>query len=182
MHPPSLELSERALTCHLDSPWVKLRAIYSQDPILHASFIWNERQVLLDQVLLAGTNPGHMQALSPIEPRVFESYVEKYATSVLLAASREARATAQLRISQEVPADIAWLFRHSWQSTKTPFSMIARHELGLTLKRATALYAALSEKLLDRCLIPEKRQEVYKTVLQLDPIINLGEYRIDSSH
>lgn len=165
---------------HLDSPWVQLTIGRSPKSTLQAVFLWNERQVLLDQAQLAGaTLPPGPQSLSD---QVFEHYVQDYADSVLLAPSPEERVRAQDSIGQRIPADILWLFRHAWQSTFAPFSMEARHALGLTLKRAAPAYIALVEALVDRGLAQDLQEERYSTLRELQGIVDVSAYRLDSIH
>jgi len=166
--------------CHLDSPWVQLTLSRSPKQTFQAVFLWDERQILLDQALLAGASLP--PAFQSIPDQVFERYVQDYADSVLLASSPEERARAQEGIAARIPADILWLFRHAWQSTFAPFSMEARHALGLTLKRAAPAYIALVEALAARSLAQDRQEERYRTILELQDIVDLSAYRIDSIH
>jgi hypothetical protein len=167
---------------HLDSPWVQLTISRSPKPTIHAVFLWDERQVLLDQALLAGASLPSPPAPQSLSDQVFERYVQDYADSVLLAPSPEERARAQEAIAARIPADVLWLFRHAWQSTFAPFSMEARHALGLTLKRAAPAYIAMVEALVDRGLAATGQEERYRNLLELHGIVDVSAYRIDSIH
>ena len=169
-------------SCCLESPWVQIAIDRSPNLTVHAVFTWNERQVLLDQALLAGADLSGPRSPQSIAVHVFEQYVQDYADTVLLASSPEERARAQEGIAERIPADILWLFRHAWQSTFAPFSMEARHALGLTLKRAAPAYIALVEALADRCLAQDRQEEHYRTLLEVQDIVPLSAYRIDSIH
>ncbi len=168
-------------TCYLDSPWAKLAISRSPKLSLYAVFAWNERQFLLDQALLAGADASHTESPASIEEQVFEKYVQDYTDSVLLVPSSEAQ-TNLIHISERIPSDVLWLFRHAWQSTFAPFSMEARHTIGLTLTHATQQYMLLVETLVNQCFVPEKIEKRYNNILELNGVFNINQYRIDNIH
>lgn len=169
-------------TCHLDSPWAKITISRSPKFFMRGEFTWSERQVLIDQALLGGAEPSQVETNSAIESRVFGNYVTDYAESVLLASSPEERASAQQSITERISSDFLWLFRHAWQSTFAPFSMEARHALGLTLERAAPQYLMLVNTLVDRCLMSARGEERHKTILELNGIFNTSAYQINNIH
>lgn len=169
-------------TYSLRSPWVQIFTNRSPSLTVQAVFIWNERQVLLDQALLAGANLPAPDSPQSISVPIFEQYVQDYSETVLLASSPEERIRAQKNIAERVPPDILWLFRHAWQSTFAPFSMEARHALGLALKHAMPVYIDLTEKLTNRCFTEERKEEHYHSLFELQSIVNIDAYRIDRIH
>jgi len=184
--PVSLSADVTALkseaVCRLDSPWAELTISRSPKPVLRAVFRWNERQILLDQALLAGASTVHPAVVDPIEASVFEEYAADYTNAVLLARSPEARSQAQIDIAERIPADILWLFRHAWQSTKAPFSKAAKHDLGLVLERAAAPYVLLAESLVNKCFESSGATEKYRTILEMNGIFNIYDYKINNIH
>ena len=175
--PPKLNTSLSNITCHLDSPWAKLAIRRSNNPMVHAIFIWNERQFLADQVLLSGQNGSLNSSLMPLSNRLFEQYAADYANSeILRSPSGE---NADNSISKRIPADILWLFRHSPQTTFIPFSSAASSTMNTTLKLAVGGYIHLTKKLFDRCFsLTQNSQQRYKTILDFRDIIHLNEYQI----
>lgn len=167
---------------HLKSPWVTITRNRSPMLTLHAVFMWNERQVLIDQALLAGSDIAQIKSNASIEAAVFEKYVEEYANSILLAPTPEAQAEANVRIVERIPADILWLFRQGWQSTHAPFSMESRHTLHLVLERAVNQYIDLSKALFDRCFISKNTNEQFHNIFSLHSIIDINKHKIKKFH
>ncbi len=62
---PKLDPALQGATCQLDSPWLKLLIYYSDRSTIQGLFIWNERQFLLDQLLLSGGRPRENYRTDP---------------------------------------------------------------------------------------------------------------------
>ena len=175
--PPGLPTSRSNITCRLDSPWVQLAIRRSSSPIIDAVFVWNERQFLLDQVLLSGQRPSLTQPLIPLSNRLFQQYAADYAGSeIMRSPSGE---NPQHSISKRIPADVLWLFRHSWQSTRGPFSNIAQSAMAKTIEQGANGYINLTKTLVDQCFTSGKTEIRYKNVLDLQQIFSLDQYRIN---
>ena len=175
--PPGLPTSRSNITCRLDSPWVQLAIRRSSSPIIDAVFVWNERQFLLDQVLLSGQRPSLTQPLIPLSNRLFQQYAADYAGSeIMRSPSGE---NPQPSISKRIPADVLWLFRHSWQSTRGPFSNIAQSAMRKTVEQSANGYTNLTKTLVDQCFTSGKTEIRYKNVLDLQQIFSLDQYRIN---
>ncbi|GBL17037.1 hypothetical protein MTo_04364 [Microcystis aeruginosa NIES-1211] len=175
--PPGLPTSRANITCRLDSPWVQLAIRRSSSPIIDAVFVWNERQFLWDQVLLSGQRPSLTQPLIPLGNRLFQQYAADYAGSeIMRSPSGE---NPQPSISKRIPADVLWLFRHSWQSTRGPFSNIAQSAMRKTVEQGANGYTNLTKILVDQCFISSKTEIRYKNVLDLQQILTLDQYRIN---
>lgn len=169
--------------CRIDSPWVKLSLSYVPQLTLNAVITWNERQMMVDQAVLNGADmPPPGSPIAPIEDTLFEKYITDYSNTVLLAASPEARVTAQTNIEKRIPSEVLWLFRHAWQSTFAPFSMEARHALGTLQEKAEPHYILLAETLVSRCFESANVNETYKSILELSKIFNVDIYRIETLH
>ncbi|MCE2718531.1 MAG: hypothetical protein ACK6A9_17435 [Dolichospermum sp.] len=174
---PELDTSLPEITCHLDSPWLKLVIRHSHPPLIQGVFLWNERQFLWDQVLLSGQRPSLTQPLIPLSNRLFQQYAADYAGSeIMRSPSGE---NPQPSISKRIPADVLWLFRHSWQSTRGPFSNIAQSAMRKTVEQSANGYTNLTKTLVDQCFTSGKTEIRYKNVLDLQQIFSLDQYRIN---
>lgn len=180
---PSLDAPQSNVTCRLDSPWAKLTIRRSTSPLVRAVFIWNERQFLLDQVLLSGKKSGESHLLTvpliPLTNRLFEQYARDYADSEILLSPSGERSQTTTNISKRIPADVLWLFRKSWQSTRGPFSNIARSAMTTTLERAAGGYTNLALALFDQCFASTQNSEQrYESILDVRDVISLNKYQI----
>jgi hypothetical protein len=177
--PFQLERMQSGSTKYLDSPWVKLAIGSSPKPFVQAVFVWSERQFLLDQALLSGAEASSTEIPLPIDEQVFGKFIRDYTDSVLLAASPEARAAAQVSISERLPKDILWLFRHSWQSTRGPFGGFVLSALDNATKQMIDKYVDLTKILLNHHFISEKTDGCYDSILSLKDLLTSDKYRIN---
>jgi hypothetical protein len=168
-------------TRSLDSPWVKLTKSSSPNLSVRAAFVWSERQFLFDQALMAGSRASPTNLL-PIDERVFGKYVQDYTNSVLLAASPEARSSAQENITKRLPSEILWLFRHAWQSTLAPFSTEVDHARTTTIQRVEVGYVSLTNALVDQFLGSSTVEIRYASILDLKKAFNIDKYRVNQLH
>lgn len=176
---PSLDAPQSDLTCRVDSPWVHLMIRRSTNPLVRAVFIWNERQFLVDQVLLSGGESHSLtMPLIPLTNDLFEQYARDYADSEILRLPRGEHSQPTTPISERIPADVLWLFRNSQQSTRGPFSDIARSAMKTTLERATEGYTNFVMVLFDQCFASSNSEQFYKSILEVQDVIPLEEYQI----
>lgn len=180
--PFNLERTQSNGTRHLDSPWVKLTFSRSPRLVVRAVFLWNERQFLFDQTLMSGIRASPTNSLLPIDGAIFGQFVQDYTDSVLLAPSPEARPAAQASISKRLPPEIFWLFRHAWQTTLAPFSVMAASALNSTLTRAVSGYTELTKALVDQFFASAQTEIRYESVLDLKNLFSLDRYRINDLH
>jgi hypothetical protein len=180
--PCALESLQSSDSRHLDSPWMQLMSSRSPKIAVHAVFVWNERQFLLDQALMSGAPVSSTNRLVSFDERSFGKFVQDYTNSVLLAPSPEAQAAAKANISKRLPVEIFWLFRHAWQSTLAPFSMEVDHALKTTVERSTIGYITLTKLLFDQSFTSLKTELDYKNVLDLRDIFALDQYQINRLH
>jgi hypothetical protein len=173
--PPELDTSLPNITCHLDSPWLKLVIRHSHPPLIQGVFLWNERQFLGDQALLSNQNLSLNSPLVPLSNRLFQQYAADYADSEILRLP-----SGKSNITERIPFDVLWLFRNSPQTTFIPFSDAARSSMNTILKRATENYINLTQKLFDQCFAStQKVDQRYETVLDLRNTISLEQYQIN---
>jgi len=179
---PSLNALHSDATRRLDSPWLKLTIGRSTSPQIHAVFIWNERQFLLDQAIMSGVRASSTTPLVSIDDRIFTQFVQNYTDSVLLAASPEAQSAAQSSMSERLPADILWLFRHARQSTRGPFSGEIDNALRSIIQRAAIGYSNLTKVLVDQFFASSTTEIRYESVLDLENVFTVDQYRINQLH
>jgi len=177
--PFNLERTQSNGIRHLESPWVKLTFSRSPMLVVRAVFIWNERQFLLDQALMSGIRAPPNHSLIPIDDRIFRQFVQDYTDSVLLAPSPETRLATQASISKRLPPEILWLFRHAWQTTRGPFSMIVASALRSTIEQAASGYTDLTKILVDQFFASEKTEIRYESVLDLKDLFTLYHYQVN---
>jgi hypothetical protein len=171
---PKLSPSFPGITCRLDSPWVKLAIRNSDKPLIQGVFIWNERQFLADQALLANPNLTLDSPPIPLSNRLFEKYAADYADSEILQSP-----SGKASITERIPLDVLWLFRNSPQTTFIPFSSAARSSMNTMSKRVAKNYINLTQKLFDQCFASaQKSEQRYETVLDLRNTISLDRYQI----
>jgi len=161
--------------CRIASPWLDL-AVERTPPLrIRAVVRWSERQLLQDQVVLAGGGGTPAARPEPLTRSAFERLAQDYADSEILG-----RPTAAARpLEDRIPPDVLWLFRRSWQSTRGPFSGAARGAMGAALERGGEGYTNLVIALIDQCFAPGVGRLDYDSVLDLTDILSLEQYRID---
>ena len=179
--PFNLEPAQSNGSRHLDSPWVKLTFNRSPTLVVHAVFLWNERQFLMDQALMSGIRASPTNPLVPIDEPIFEQFVKDYIDSVLLVPSPEALA-GQASISKRLPPEILWLFRNAWQSTRIPFSREVESALVSVLERGASGYTELTKALVEQFFTSTKTETRYESVLDLKDLFTLDQYRIKNIH
>ena len=177
-HPDPEGAGDR-VDCQMLSPWLQVSLARTPRFVLHATFVWDVRRLLLDQASLANPSLSPPETLEALQPRAFEAYVADYSNSILLAASPAQRADAQQRIRERIPADILWLFSHTWQSTFIPFSTEVNSALTRFRQRAAPKYAALSAALVDHCLRSPAGTMSFRAIGDVGEVFDLGAYRIE---
>ena len=165
---------------HLDSPWARLEM--SGQPVrrISAVFVWNERQFLRDQTVLAGGSPASKGPPVSIEAAALARYSQDYANLIVLAPPETSKAVLS-GLATRLPPEILWLYRHAVQSTRASFSVFAMAALDATLSKAGRSYADIATSLFDRCFgSVAGTNEHYNNVLELKGITNLEAYRIET--
>jgi hypothetical protein len=159
LNPPHVDGARR-----LDSPWVKMTISPPPNCAVRATFVWSERQILLDQALMSGARGWPNEPVVPIAGRVFAQFAEDYTNSIILVPSLAGLAG----VSRRIPPDVLWLFRHAPQSTRGPFSGIVIAALRGIIERASPDYTNLTMAVIDRGLASEKTEERYPSVVDVE--------------
>lgn len=173
--------------CRITSPWLRLVNDPKATPPIRATFIWNERQVLFDQAALSGApaDPLPLKPLKPLKPLNRQSYMDflrMYQDEemfVLLSEEEEMLGPESKRrpLDGRVPADMLWLFRKSWQTTRSPFSHYVGFAYQNAMEQAAPRQAALTIGLVQRCLDARAGHHIFNTIRDTASIM-LDAYRI----
>lgn len=171
--------SSPASECRISSPWIDLSIDRLSAPRIQAVVRWSERQLLVDQAVLAGAQNASGTAPEPLTRSEFERLAQDYAISEILGAP----GVQTDSLSKEIPADLLWLFRHSWQSTRGPFSGIALSSMDAALKRGGENYGKIVIALINRCFTSDVKSLQYVSILDvLGDVLSLDQYRIENLH
>jgi hypothetical protein len=177
--PFNLELTQANGSRSLDSPWVKIVSSPMPKPIVRAAFIWNERQILFDQVQMSGARASPSKQLVPIDSTVFEKFVQDYTNSVLLSTSSESESAAQRDISRRLPIEILWLFRHAPQTTFMPFTSVVDNALNSIVKQTAVGYTDLATVITDQFFASTETYIHYESVVELKNIPVIDKYHVN---
>ncbi|MTJ06083.1 MAG: hypothetical protein FH759_15560 [Sediminimonas qiaohouensis] len=159
-----------------ETPWARIEDS-APDPIeMTGTFKWDIRQFLIDRQVIetaqAVSLPG---ALSK---ETFQLYLQDYVESILLASSAEARDKQLEEIKERIPADILWLFRNAWQTTRGPFENEVANAVDAFEEDILEYALSLGQHILDKALdestsavnittaaqVPENIQTLLRTI------------------
>jgi hypothetical protein len=159
--------------CSLRSPWMNV-SVSNHPRRISGVIFWNERQILQDQALLSGTTKEGAAPRSALPRDEFERLADYYAEYNI-------RHTpgAQRKGTQQIPADLLWLFRRSPQSTRGPFSVGAQSTMQEIAKSEAAYYAKLTLVLLDQCLQRPGERIRYDSIRDVSRSVELQRYGTD---
>lgn len=161
--------------CRISSPWIDLAFGRTPVPWIRGVVRWNQRQLLADQAVLAGAKNVPPGMAVPLKQSEFIHFAEvEYANSEIL------REPAAKPIEERVPADLLWLFRRSWQSTRGPFSGGAGGSMEIAMKKGAEGYTKLVIALIDRCFASDGADIHYSSILDIADLIPLEQYKIDT--
>lgn len=161
--------------CRLYSPWVDLEVDDSVPPKVHGVIRWSQRQLLIDQAMMDGSIQAVGVEAVALSSGEFERYAKFYAETEILK-KKEA-----VSLESPIPSDILWLFRKSWQSTRGPFALSAQSSMDGLMKRDAVIFAHLLMDVIDSCAFSSRKTVRYKSVLDLDGVVPLDNYRVTGS-
>ncbi|TFH84737.1 hypothetical protein EQG41_20820 [Billgrantia azerbaijanica] len=160
-------------TCRVSSPWIDLAIQRTPSPQVRGVVRWNERQLLLDQAVIAGLRNPLDTPPEPLTGSEFERLAQEYADAEIL------RQPLAQPVEERIPPDLLWLFRHSWQSTRGPFAGMARGAMRAAVERGAEGYTQLVVALIDHCLASEGGRHQYTSVRDVANLFSVEQYRID---
>ena len=173
---PVLSLDARPSgDCRISSPWIDLAVERKPVPWIRGVVRWNARQLLADQAVLEGARDVPAGVAMPLTHREFSHFATvEYANTEVLGEP------AVKPIEARVPPDLLWLFRRSWQSTRTPFSGAARGAMDNAVEKNAEGYTQLVIALIDRCFASDGAEIHYNSILDAADLISLEQYKINT--
>jgi hypothetical protein len=110
----------------------------------------------------------------PLPNSLFRQYAQEYASAEIPHSPEK----SEVNLSERIPKDILWLFRHAWQSTRGPFSNIARSAMKATLEKSGNGYTRLVMTLFDQCFACQVAERRYTSILDVHDVIPIEEYSL----
>lgn len=166
---PSLDVQPSG-GCRISSPWIDIAFERGPIPWIRGVVRWNDRQLLADQAVLAGARNVPTGLPTPFLASEFRNFAHYYADSEILG-----KPVAQT-VEERIPPDILWLFRHSWQSTHTPFE----GDMDEVLEKNAESYTKLVIGLVDRCFDSDGANIQYNSIPDVADLISLEQYKINT--
>jgi hypothetical protein len=161
-------------SCRISSPWIDLVVERKPVPRIVGIVRWNERQLLTDQVVLAGARNVPPGVAIPLTGNEFAYFLSTYTRSEILEKS------VAKPIEERVPPDILWLLRRSRQSTRGPFVHYVLSAMDNATEKGAESYTKLVLALIDRCFASDGANLHYNSILDVaDPVL-LEQYKIDT--
>jgi len=169
---PSLDIRTSG-GCRITSPWVELAFERKPVPWVRGVVRWNERQMLVDQAMLAGARNVPTGLAMPLPQREFLRLAQDYSNSVLL------HRPESKSIEAQIPPDLLWLFRHSPQD-EIGFIGIAANAMDKAMEKGSERYTKLVIALIDRCFASDGADFHYSNIRGVGDLIPLEQYKIDT--
>lgn len=160
--------------CRVSSPWIDLAFKRKPVPSVRGLVRWNQRQLLIDQAVLAGAHNVPAGVAIPLKESEFSDFASRYVDSEFH------RKPAAKSIEERIPPDLLWLFRHSWQTTYVPFGKTAYGATDIAMAKGAERYTKLVIALIDRCLASDEADIQYGSILDVGDLIPLEQYKIDT--
>lgn len=162
----SEHIEQSTETLRLKSPWVK---IYIDRSTHKAKVIFRitDRQSLIDRIVRdTGVNASRWDA-SPLDQETFERYANIYADLVVTVPPGPVRQEGVKRLQADLPPDIFWLFQHSTQTTRGPFSAGAMTTLNAVINSEIPEYERRARTLVSTASAYEGRNVIVRTVVDI---------------
>lgn len=174
MHDASLSILDVQPSegCRISSPWIDI--VFQRRPVpwIRGVIRWNERQLLADQAVLAGLPNVPLGVAMPFKLSELSQLAGDYAGSEIL------HKPAIKPVEERIPPDLLWLYRRSTQSTRWLFG--GREALDIAMEKRAVHYTNLVTTLIDRCFASVGTDIRYNSILDVEDLISLEQYKIDS--
>lgn len=135
----------------IESPWIQVIRNRNSG-VLRADFLWNEHQVLIDQMLLDSPNSADLGAGKSINEQEIVRFIDDYEETVLNVPSGEEKEAAIRDVSKRIPAEFVWLMVRAWQTTRGPFQNEIRSAIHELMLKAAPGYTKLTKDAMGLCL------------------------------
>ncbi|TYK65783.1 hypothetical protein [Colwellia echini] len=170
-----ISLKTDDMSSQLSSPWLKIVIKREPEFNLHAVITWSARQMITDQVFLSGEVIPETFNPVPLTTEAVNKYRSVYVNAVLSSSDY----IEDPKILNELPVDLLWLYRHSYQSTRGPFY----DNISRLFNTASSRYIELNRALVNQCFdVPNGDFKRYNTVLDLKNIVDtkfFDNYKIE---
>ncbi|MBL5862142.1 hypothetical protein JBO49_16110 [Serratia fonticola] len=171
---PSLGATRPSKGCRISSPWIDLTIERGPVPWVRGVVRWNQRQLLVDQAMLAGARNMPKGLAMPLKSREFNQFALDYADTEIL------RQPAVKPVEERIPPELLWLFRRAWQSTLASFGSGAQNSMEKAMEKGAESYTKLVIALVDRCFDSDGADIQYNNILDVAGLISLEQYKIDT--
>ena len=159
--------------CRVTSPWVELVVERKPVPAVRAIFYYSERQLLVDQAMLAGARNVPPGVAMPLSYEELRQYAEEYALSEIRGEP------AGKSIEERVPPDILWLFRHIADQGGNGFNTFAIESMGAAMRMRSEEYTKIVASLIDHCFESKGSKDIhYNSILDVSDLLPLEQYKI----
>jgi len=172
--PPPVPLLEKesSYACRISSPWIDLVVERGPIPSVRGIVRYSERQLLVDQAVLAEVRDVTPSVAMPLKQRDFEQYANEYTESKMSIEPEEKP------IEERVPPDLLWLFRRAWQGTLYFLGDAAYDFMRKAMEANAENYTKLVIALFDLSLASAGEDIHYDSILEVADLISLEEYKI----
>jgi len=161
--------------CRITSPWMELVIERKLVPSVRGIFIYSERQLLVDQALLAGAHNVPPGVAMPLTYEEFKRYADfEYAPSEIH------HQAAEKPIEERVPPDLLWLFQRAGHDPRYDLSGLAGSSMRLAMRVCSKSYTQIVTSLIDRCFESDGEDIHYDSILDLDDPALLEQYKLDA--
>ncbi len=165
--------SSPAGSCRISSPWIDILIERKPAPSVRAIARYNERQLLIDQAILAGVSDVSTDVAMPLGRNEFNRYADlEYELTEIR------RQPALKPIEERVPPDLLWLFRRAWQDSPGRFSGPAGASMRKAMEIGADGYTQIVIALIDRCFASEGADIHYGSILDVSELVSLEQYKI----
>ncbi|PHR25415.1 MAG: hypothetical protein COA37_00810 [Hoeflea sp.] len=148
----------------IESPWIQVIR-NKNSGVLRADFLWNERQFLIDQVLLDSPNTANLGTGKPMKEQEIDGFIDDYEETVLNVPFGEEKEAALRDVSKRVPAEFVWLMVRAWQTTRGPFQSEIRSAIHELIVKAASGYTNLTKDAIGLCLTKSNNHYLFPNII-----------------
>jgi hypothetical protein len=158
-------------SCEISSPWIDLVVDRMPVPLIRGIVYWNERQLLVDQAILAGGRNVPPGRATPLTPSEYGRFLGEYEDAEF----SYPRKPTTGPLEERIPPELLWLLR---RSGRIELAGAFKNDVSRALREATEKgvkgYTKLVIALIDRCFASSASGRAnlhYNSILDVaDPI------------
>ncbi|MBL5906432.1 hypothetical protein [Serratia fonticola] len=171
---PSLGATRPSKGCRISSPWIDLAIERGPVPWVRGVVRWNQRQLIVDQAMLAGARNMPKGLPMPLSQSEFTHFALDYEETEI------PPQPAVKPVEERIPPDLLWLLRRARQTTRAPFVGYARSASNNAMAVGAESYTKLVIALVDRCFDSDGTDIQYGSILDAADLISLEQYKINT--